>query len=126
MGVRSRIGPRLDLDALGGELRERVQRLDGALHDLAGGLGAPDDFDPDKEIELPSGVTIKVNQLTVKTENIADKFLKENGVVINRPPRDGRMAFIRSPDNISIELLQAREPLAIEKPWNEMENIGHW
>jgi len=46
VGVRSRIGPRLDLDALGGELRERVQRLDGALHDLAGGLGAPDDFDP--------------------------------------------------------------------------------
>jgi lactoylglutathione lyase len=50
----------------------------------------------------------------------------DNGVVINRPPRDGRMAFVRSPDNISIELLNAGGARAIEEPWASMENIGHW
>ena len=50
----------------------------------------------------------------------------DNGVVINRPPRDGRMAFVRSPDNISIELLQKGEPKDIQSPWDTMENIGHW
>lgn len=52
--------------------------------------------------------------------------LMDAGVTINRPPRDGRMAFVRSPDNISIELLQkggARDP---EEPWASMENVGHW
>jgi lactoylglutathione lyase len=48
------------------------------------------------------------------------------GVVINRPPRDGYMAFIRSPDNISVELLQKGEPLPVTEPWSSMENIGHW
>ena len=52
--------------------------------------------------------------------------LQKNGVVINRPPRDGRMAFIRSPDNISVELLQQGEPLAPMEPWASMENTGHW
>ncbi|MFQ3354812.1 MAG: lactoylglutathione lyase [Paracoccaceae bacterium] len=54
------------------------------------------------------------------------KHLMDNGVTINRPPRDGRMAFIRSPDNISIELLQMNEPLQTSEPWISMENIGHW
>ena len=53
------------------------------------------------------------------------KFL-DNGITINRPPRDGRMAFIRSPDNISIELLQKGEPLELREPWQSMENTGHW
>ena len=48
------------------------------------------------------------------------------GVTINRPPRDGRMAFVRSPDNISIELLQAGDPLPPQEPWASMENTGHW
>lgn len=48
------------------------------------------------------------------------------GVTINRPPRDGRMAFVRSPDNISIELLQKGEALEQKEPWLSMENIGHW
>ena len=48
------------------------------------------------------------------------------GVTINRPPRDGRMAFIRSPDNISIELLQKGEALPRKEPWLSMENSGHW
>ena len=54
------------------------------------------------------------------------QHLKDNGVTINRPPRDGHMAFVRSPDAISIELLQkggAREP---EEPWASMENVGEW
>jgi lactoylglutathione lyase len=49
-----------------------------------------------------------------------------NGVIINRPPRDGRMAFVRSPDNISIELLQQGTALPLVEPWASMGNIGEW
>ena len=52
--------------------------------------------------------------------------LMDNGVTINRPPRDGHMAFVRSPDNISIELLQKGDSLPPKKPWASMENTGHW
>lgn len=52
--------------------------------------------------------------------------LQEHGVTISRPPRDGRMAFVRSPDNISIELLQAGPALAPAEPWTSMPNIGSW
>ena len=52
--------------------------------------------------------------------------LMEAGVTINRPPRDGHMAFIRSPDGISIELLQAGPSLAPQEPWASMENTGSW
>ena len=52
--------------------------------------------------------------------------LKKAGVVINRPPRDGYMAFVRSPDNISIELLQIGKPLEPKEPWVSMENTGEW
>ena len=52
--------------------------------------------------------------------------LMEKGVTINRPPRDGHMAFIKSPDEISIELLQEGEVLPIEEPWQSMKNIGTW
>ncbi|MFL5295117.1 MAG: VOC family protein [Phenylobacterium sp.] len=52
--------------------------------------------------------------------------LKEKGVTINRPPRDGRMAFVRSPDNISIELLQAGKALEPAEPWASMPNVGSW
>ncbi len=52
--------------------------------------------------------------------------LMDGGVTINRPPRDGRMAFVRSPDNISVELLQKGEPLAPSEPWASMENVGEW
>ena len=52
--------------------------------------------------------------------------LQNSGIVINRPPRDGRMAFIRSPDNISIELLQKGNALACKEPWKSMANVGHW
>ncbi|SEW22564.1 lactoylglutathione lyase [Aliiroseovarius sediminilitoris] len=54
------------------------------------------------------------------------QHLMDNGVTINRPPRDGHMAFIRSPDNISVELLQAGDALPPQEPWASMENTGHW
>ena len=52
--------------------------------------------------------------------------LMENGVIINRPPRDGHMAFIKSPDGISIEILQEGGALPIKEPWQSMENSGTW
>lgn len=52
--------------------------------------------------------------------------LMDGGVTINRPPRDGRMAFVRSPDNISIELLQKGDALPAAEPWKSMENVGTW
>lgn len=66
--------------------------------------------------------------LAFSVENIYEtcQKLKDNGVVINRPPRDGRMAFIKSPNEISIELLQQGEALEIKEPWKSMENEGTW
>ncbi|MBS3804149.1 MAG: VOC family protein [Oleiphilaceae bacterium] len=66
--------------------------------------------------------------LAYRVDNIYDlcEHLQKGGVVINRPPRDGRMAFVRSPDNISIELLQKGEPLEPREPWLSMENTGTW
>lgn len=66
--------------------------------------------------------------LAYGVDNIYDtcQFLMDNGITINRPPRDGRMAFIRSPDNISIELLQNGEALEAAEPWASMESTGHW
>lgn len=66
--------------------------------------------------------------LAYEVENIYDmcQHLLDNGVTINRPPRDGRMAFVRSPDNISIEILQMGDALPASEPWASMENKGHW
>jgi lactoylglutathione lyase len=66
--------------------------------------------------------------LAYAVDNIYEtcQHLMDNGITINRPPRDGHMAFVRSPDNISIELLQADERLAPAEPWASMENTGHW
>jgi lactoylglutathione lyase len=52
--------------------------------------------------------------------------LMDGGVIINRPPRDGHMAFVRTPDNISVELLQAGDRLPPTEPWASMQNVGHW
>lgn len=52
--------------------------------------------------------------------------LQAAGVTINRPPRDGHMAFVRSPDNVSVEILQRGDPLPPKEPWASMENTGHW
>ena len=66
--------------------------------------------------------------LAFKVDNIYEtcQKLQDNGVVINRPPRDGYMAFINSPDGISIELLQKGDKLEPQKPWSSMENTGSW
>lgn len=66
--------------------------------------------------------------LAYRVDNIYDmcQKLMDAGVTINRPPRDGHMAFVRSPDNISIELLQEGDDLPPQEPWASMENTGHW
>lgn len=66
--------------------------------------------------------------LAYEVDNIYEtcQKLMDQGVLINRPPRDGRMAFIRSPDNISIELLQKGPSLQKQEPWASMENSGTW
>ena len=66
--------------------------------------------------------------LAYTVENIYEtcQHLKDNGITINRPPHDGRMAFVRSPDNISIELLQEGDALTPAEPWTSMGNTGHW
>ena len=66
--------------------------------------------------------------LAYEVENIYDTCtrLQAAGITINRPPRDGRMAFVQSPDGISIELLQAGDALPPEEPWISMENNGSW
>jgi len=66
--------------------------------------------------------------LAYRTDDIYKlcQHLMDNGVTINRPPRDGHMAFVRSPDNVSIELLQKGDDLPKAEPWASMENSGHW
>jgi lactoylglutathione lyase len=66
--------------------------------------------------------------LAYRVDNIYEvcQRLMDNGVTINRPPRDGHMAFVRSPDNISIELLQRGDALPPEEPWSSMPNVGEW
>ena len=67
------------------------------------------------------GVAYEVDNIYETCQSLMDA-----GVTINRPPRDGRMAFVRSPDNISLELLQKGEALPIAEPWKSMENTGQW
>lgn len=66
--------------------------------------------------------------LAYRVDNIYDVCarLQKAGVTINRPPRDGHMAFVRSPDGISLELLQEGDPLPAQEPWASMENTGTW
>ncbi len=97
-------------------------------------LAAPDN--PDVEIELTynwdeheyTQGCRNFGHLAFRVENIYEtcRKLMEGGVTINRPPRDGRMAFVKSPDGISIELLQDGDPLPPEEPWASMENTGSW
>ncbi len=66
--------------------------------------------------------------LAFGVENIYEmcQKLQDAGITINRPPRDGHMAFVRTPDNISVELLQLGESLEPQEPWASMESTGHW
>lgn len=103
-------------------------------------LAAPDDLD---QVSLTRGPMLELTynwdkkpypegrnfgHLAYGVENIYKtcQQLKDLGVVINRPPRDGYMAFIRSPDNISIELLQKGDALPPQEPWLSAPNNGHW
>ncbi len=90
---------------------------------------------PDAQIELTHnwdpeelGEGRNFGHLAYEVDDIyafCDRLMKA-GVTINRPPRDGRMAFVRSPDNVSIELLQKGAPLPAQEPWASMPNVGHW
>ena len=98
-------------------------------------LAAPGNEDEDAQLELtynwdpePYGEGRNFGHLAYEVDDIyatCDRLMK-HGIIINRPPRDGHMAFIRSPDNISIELLQRGKPLPKQEPWASMENTGKW
>ena len=81
----------------------------------------------DGDDKLPSD-SRHFGHLAYAVGNIYDKCaaLQKAGVVINRPPKDGNMAFVRSPDNVSIELLQDGPALPPQEPWQSMGNTGHW
>lgn len=96
-------------------------------------LAAPGDSDA--QVELTYNWDSEVydegrnfGHLAYRVDNIYEKcqVLMDGGVTINRPPRDGHMAFVRSPDNISIELLQKGDALQPSEPWASMPNTGHW
>lgn len=96
-------------------------------------LAAPDN--PEAEVELTFnydaedyGSARNFGHLAFAVADIyaACERLQAHGVAVNRPPRDGRMAFVRSPDAISIELLQQGEPLPPREPWASLPNTGNW
>ncbi len=96
-------------------------------------LAAPGDEEAQIELthnwdESGYGEGRNFGHLAYRVSNIYEtcQKLMAGGVTINRPPRDGRMAFVRSPDNISVELLQDGEALPLAEPWASMPNIGHW
>jgi len=98
-------------------------------------LAAPGDNDEGAQLELTHnwdpeayGEGRNFGHLAFEVDDIyaTCERLMKSGVTINRPPRDGHMAFIRSPDNISIELLQKGEPLPKQEPWASMQNEGEW
>ena len=84
-------------------------------------------YNGDGDDDLPSD-SRHFGHLAYSVDNIYEtcQYLMEHGITINRPPRDGHMAFVRSPDNISIELLQAGQDLPQAEPWSSMENTGSW
>ena len=103
-------------------------------------LAAPEDVERAKDSQAPLvelthnwdpeeyGGGRNFGHLAYRVDNIYEtcQRLMDGGVTINRPPRDGHMAFVRSPDNISIELLQKGEALAPQEPWASMPNSGEW
>ncbi len=131
----------------------RVRDLDASLHFFRDALGLVEtrrrDYpqgrftlvylaapaNPEAEVELTYnyddeayGSARNFGHLAFEVDDIyaACERLQSHGVTINRPPRDGRMAFVRSPDAISIELLQKGEALAPREPWLSMANTGAW
>ena len=118
-------------DALGLDLLSRRDFPQGRFTLIL--LAAPGDHEAQVELTHnwdPESYTGGRNfgHLAYAVDNIyaACERLQQHGVVINRPPRDGRMAFVRSPDGISVELLQAGSALAPAEPWASMANTGSW
>ena len=118
-------------DALG--LKELRRREDEAGRYTLIFLAAPGDEDAQVELTYnwdpeDYGEGRNFGHLAYRVDDIyeACERLMKAGVTINRPPRDGRMAFVRSPDNISVELLQKGDALPNKEPWASMENSGHW
>ena len=118
-------------DALGLTLLKRYDNEAGRFSLLF--LAAPGDEEAQVELTYnwdpePLAGGRNFGHLAYAVENIYESCerLQAHGVIINRPPRDGRMAFVRSPDGISIELLQRGEALGPEEPWLSMENVGRW
>lgn len=96
-------------------------------------LAAPGDDGAQVELTYnwdpePYGIGRAFGHLAYQVDDIyaACRRLMDHGVTINRPPRDGRMAFVRSPDQISVELLQTGEPRPPAEPWQSMPNTGAW
>ena len=96
-------------------------------------LAAPGDEEAQVELthnwdEKGYGEGRNFGHLAYEVDNVYEtcRRLMDAGVTINRPPRDGWMAFVRSPDNISIELLQKGDRLPVEEPWASMPNVGRW
>ncbi len=118
-------------DALGLEELRRYDSEEGRFTLVF--LAAPGDSSAQVELtynwdpeELDGGRNFGHLAYAVDDIYAACERLQQAGVTINRPPRDGRMAFVRSPDGVSIELLQAGEAQAPAEPWQSMENIGAW
>ena len=117
-----------------GLVETRRKDLDGAKATLV--FLAPPGGGPGNEVELTYNWGSdevydggrNFGHLAYEVENIYEccQKLMDGGVTINRPPRDGRMAFVRSPDGISVEILQIGDPLPPQEPWASMENTGSW
>lgn len=118
-------------DALGLELLSRRDNEKGRFTLVF--LAAPDDSEAQVELthnwdpEVYTGGR-NFGHLAYEVDDIYAhcQRLMDHGVVISRPPRDGRMAFVRSPDQVSVELLQKGEALAPAEPWVSMPNVGAW
>jgi lactoylglutathione lyase len=118
-------------DALGLEERRRQDNEKGRFTLVF--LSAPGDVQPEVELTYNwDAEDYKIGRafghLAYEVDDIyaACRRLQEHGVTINRPPRDGRMAFVRSPEKISVELLQKGAPLPATEPWLSMPNVGEW
>ena len=118
-------------DALGLEELSRKENEQGRFTLIF--LAAPGD--PDAQVELTYnwdpenyGEGRNFGHLAYAVDDIyaTCQKLMDHGVIINRPPRDGKMAFVRSPDNVSVELLQKGAAMAPAAPWNVMPNTGKW
>lgn len=118
-------------DALGLEELRRYENEGGRFTLVF--LAAPGDSEAQVELtynwdpeELAGGRNFGHLAYAVEDIYATCQRLSDHGVTINRPPRDGRMAFVRSPDGVSVELLQSGDALAPREPWASMENTGAW